>query len=324
MIDWDGEGRMWVVEMPGYMPDINAKGEHEPIGKIVVLEDTNRDGRMDKRTVFQDGLVLARWLKVLARGVLVAEPPESLAVPGHQRRPSRRSQGTRHQLVRSARRERRAQRQQPAVGARQQHLHVGDRHRPAAEERQVRSAQDAVARAMGHHAGRCGTDFQEHERVGAARRCGSGALLHAPPEPSSHARQLRVAQRPERRAERGVADSSDPRRQPRLSIRNSASRWHAREVHLGVHADGVSRRSVAGRALRQHLPGRSDRQSGQPNHSWRQSQRTDCDARRIAMCAASSSPRPTSGSVRSICRSLRTARSMSSTCIAASSSTRDT
>ena len=75
MIDWDGDGRMWAVEMPGYMPDINAKGEHEPIGKIVVLEDTNHDGRMDKRTVFQDGLVLARWLKVLDRGVLVAEPP---------------------------------------------------------------------------------------------------------------------------------------------------------------------------------------------------------------------------------------------------------
>ena len=75
MIDWDGEGRMWAVEMPGYMPDINAKGEHEPIGKIVVLEDTNNDGRMDKRTVFQDGLVLARWVKVLDRGVLVAEPP---------------------------------------------------------------------------------------------------------------------------------------------------------------------------------------------------------------------------------------------------------
>jgi mono/diheme cytochrome c family protein/glucose/arabinose dehydrogenase len=75
MIDWDGEGRMWVVEMPGYMPDIDAKGEHQPIGKIVVLEDTNNDGRMDKRTVFQDGFVLARWIKVLSRGVLVAEPP---------------------------------------------------------------------------------------------------------------------------------------------------------------------------------------------------------------------------------------------------------
>ena len=75
MIDWDGEGRMYAVEMPGYMPDIEAKGEHDPIGKIVVLEDTNNDGRMDKRTVFQEGLVLTRWLKVLDRGVLVAEPP---------------------------------------------------------------------------------------------------------------------------------------------------------------------------------------------------------------------------------------------------------
>ena len=42
MIEWDGEGRLWVVEMPGYMPDIQAAGEHAPIGKIVVLEDTNR------------------------------------------------------------------------------------------------------------------------------------------------------------------------------------------------------------------------------------------------------------------------------------------
>ena len=75
MIDFDGEGRIWAVEMPGYMPDIQAAGEHEPIGKVVVLEDTNGDGRMDKRTVFQDGFVLARWLKVLDRGVLVAEPP---------------------------------------------------------------------------------------------------------------------------------------------------------------------------------------------------------------------------------------------------------
>jgi mono/diheme cytochrome c family protein/glucose/arabinose dehydrogenase len=74
-LDWDVAGRLWVVEMPGWMPDINAASEHDPLGRVVVLEDQNGDGRMDKRTVFADGLVLARSLKVLERGVLVAEPP---------------------------------------------------------------------------------------------------------------------------------------------------------------------------------------------------------------------------------------------------------
>jgi mono/diheme cytochrome c family protein len=74
-IDWDPQGRLWAVEMPGFMADITGSNERDPIGRVVVLEDVNRDGRMDKRTVFADGLVLARSLKVLDRGVLVAEPP---------------------------------------------------------------------------------------------------------------------------------------------------------------------------------------------------------------------------------------------------------
>jgi hypothetical protein len=74
-MDWDTEGRLWVVEMPGFMANITGSNEHEPIGRVVVLEDTNDDGRMDKRTVFADGLVLARSLKILDRGVLVGEPP---------------------------------------------------------------------------------------------------------------------------------------------------------------------------------------------------------------------------------------------------------
>jgi mono/diheme cytochrome c family protein/glucose/arabinose dehydrogenase len=74
-IDWDPAGRLWAVEMPGFMADITGSNEHEPIGRVVVLEDRNRDGRMDTRTVFADGLVLARSVKVLDRGVLVAEPP---------------------------------------------------------------------------------------------------------------------------------------------------------------------------------------------------------------------------------------------------------
>jgi mono/diheme cytochrome c family protein/glucose/arabinose dehydrogenase len=74
-LDWDLEGRLWAVEMPGFMADMTGSTEYEPIGRVVVLEDTNGDGRMDKRTVFADGLVLARSLKILEHGVLVAEPP---------------------------------------------------------------------------------------------------------------------------------------------------------------------------------------------------------------------------------------------------------
>ena len=76
-IDWDPQGRLWVVEMPGYMRTVDGGNEHDPIGRVVVLEDTNHDGKMDKRTVFADGLVLARAIKVLDRGVLVGEPPNA-------------------------------------------------------------------------------------------------------------------------------------------------------------------------------------------------------------------------------------------------------
>jgi mono/diheme cytochrome c family protein len=75
LIDWDASGRMWVIELLGYMQDLPATNERAPNGRISVLEDTNRDGKMDKKTVFLDGLVLPRALKVLDKGVLVGEPP---------------------------------------------------------------------------------------------------------------------------------------------------------------------------------------------------------------------------------------------------------
>jgi mono/diheme cytochrome c family protein len=75
LIDWDPDGRLWVIEERGYMKDLPATGEREPLGRISVLEDTNNDGKMDKKTVFMDGLVLPRALKVLDHGVLIGEPP---------------------------------------------------------------------------------------------------------------------------------------------------------------------------------------------------------------------------------------------------------
>ncbi|MEO6183182.1 MAG: c-type cytochrome, partial [Verrucomicrobiota bacterium] len=69
------DGKIWVVEMSGFMPDADGKGEDQPVGKIAVLEDTDSDGKMDKRTVFLDGLVMARALALVKGGLLVAEPP---------------------------------------------------------------------------------------------------------------------------------------------------------------------------------------------------------------------------------------------------------
>lgn len=75
-IDIDPDGRLWVVEMRGFMTDlVESKGDFEPISRISVLEDIDGDGRMDRSTVFLDSLVLPRAVLPLRDGALVAEPP---------------------------------------------------------------------------------------------------------------------------------------------------------------------------------------------------------------------------------------------------------
>jgi mono/diheme cytochrome c family protein len=72
---FDADGRLWVVEMRSYMLDVDGKGETSPISDVVVLEDTDGDGKFDKRTVFLDKLVLPRAISIQGDGVLIAEPP---------------------------------------------------------------------------------------------------------------------------------------------------------------------------------------------------------------------------------------------------------
>lgn len=57
---FDEDGRLWVVEMRGFMPDIDGRGEDEPVGRVRVLEDADADGRADRASVFVEGLVLPR------------------------------------------------------------------------------------------------------------------------------------------------------------------------------------------------------------------------------------------------------------------------
>ncbi len=77
-MDWDDKGRLYVVEMRGFMPNIKGEGEDEPVGRVVLLDDTDGDGRMDKSTVYLDKLVLPRAIAVLPQGVLVGVPPHLL------------------------------------------------------------------------------------------------------------------------------------------------------------------------------------------------------------------------------------------------------
>jgi len=68
---WDGNGKMYVVEMNTFMKDANATGEYEPTSRIKLLEDTNGDGKMDKATVFIDSLVLPRTILPVGDRLLV-------------------------------------------------------------------------------------------------------------------------------------------------------------------------------------------------------------------------------------------------------------
>ena len=52
---WDGDGKLYVAELNTYMQEIDGKNQHDPVCRVVLLEDTDNDGRMDKRSVFVDG-----------------------------------------------------------------------------------------------------------------------------------------------------------------------------------------------------------------------------------------------------------------------------
>ena len=69
------DGRLWVVEMTGYMEDFDGTTEAQAKGSVVVLTDTDGDGRMDQRTVFLDNIILPRALAFHRDGVLVGAPP---------------------------------------------------------------------------------------------------------------------------------------------------------------------------------------------------------------------------------------------------------
>jgi mono/diheme cytochrome c family protein len=77
VIEFDGNGRMYVVEMISYMMDAAASREHEPISRISRWESTKGDGRYDKHTIFVDKVVAPRMILPLQDGVILTSETDS-------------------------------------------------------------------------------------------------------------------------------------------------------------------------------------------------------------------------------------------------------
>lgn len=90
-IDFDNEGRIWVVCMNGYMLNTDGSGEDQPNGNILILEDKDNDGWMDHKTVFLDSLVLPRAIALVYGGLLYAEPPNLWFVEINNLQPGKRT-----------------------------------------------------------------------------------------------------------------------------------------------------------------------------------------------------------------------------------------
>ena len=72
-ISFDNKGRLWVATMPSY-PHYKP-GDSRPNDKLIILEDTDGDGKADKETVFADKLHLPIGFEFAPEGVYVTQSP---------------------------------------------------------------------------------------------------------------------------------------------------------------------------------------------------------------------------------------------------------
>ncbi|GAB3281699.1 hypothetical protein GCM10027347_57440 [Larkinella harenae] len=74
-MNFDARGRLWVATMPTYPQYFPGIPVHD---KIVILEDTDADGKADKHTVFADNLYLPLGFEFGDGGVYVSQEPDIL------------------------------------------------------------------------------------------------------------------------------------------------------------------------------------------------------------------------------------------------------
>ena len=77
--DIDERGRIWLIESVNYRSDLKRKPKNDPAGdRIVILEDTDGDGRADTRKIFDQrpDMLAPLGISVFGNKVLVAQSPD--------------------------------------------------------------------------------------------------------------------------------------------------------------------------------------------------------------------------------------------------------
>ncbi|MEQ9217969.1 MAG: DUF6807 family protein [Cyclobacteriaceae bacterium] len=77
---WDHKGRLWIAENRDYetrQTGFSSSGD----SRILILEDTNGDGKADSRKVFLEGIPFPSAIAVGFDGIFLAAPPNLLFVP---------------------------------------------------------------------------------------------------------------------------------------------------------------------------------------------------------------------------------------------------
>ena len=70
-LSFDNKGRLWVATMPSYPH--HRPGDPLPNDKLIILEDTDADGRADKQVTFAEGLHLPMGFEFAHDGVYVSQ-----------------------------------------------------------------------------------------------------------------------------------------------------------------------------------------------------------------------------------------------------------
>ena len=263
LMDFDADGRLWVLEMLTFLPDTSGRDSREPLNRVSVLEDTNGDGKMDKKTVFADKLSMPRALKVLDHGVLVGEPPNLWLMKDTD---GDLKADTKDLVVNTY--------GNPNGGIEHNanslfwamdnvmysSEHVWDLRW---QNGKFESAAGAEPRPVADLAGRRGTHLPQRERLAAVRRLHAVALLPPQSQRRPDARPLRAADRADGRD--GLSGAEQPRRQPRLP-RSVLSRGRLVDRHSRrQRADHLSRRRLPEGPARQRVHRRLADQSRAPH-----------------------------------------------------------